>query len=44
MRAMTKEEFVQFIIIDHFGLQGISDDEINTAYESYMIGRKSVRW
>ena len=44
MRKMTKEEFVQTILYDLWGLHGISEDEINTAYSCYMIGRYSVRW
>ena len=44
MRSLTVEEFVQHILMDHMGLDGISEEEINTAYQCYIIGRQSVRW
>lgn len=44
MRSLTVEEFTQHILMDHMGLDGLTESEIEIYFRFYMIGRQSVRW
>tara|TARA_R110000824_G_scaffold196770_2_gene380063 strand:- start:796 stop:930 length:135 start_codon:yes stop_codon:yes gene_type:complete len=44
MRKMTLEEFTEMINSDFPVLAGVTEEEIETMFYFFNLGRKSVRW
>ena len=44
MRKLTAEEFTAWIESDFPELAGVTEDEIETMFYFFNLGRQSVRW
>ena len=44
MRKLTREEFETMIDDEYPELAGVTEDEIDTMFYFFNLGRKSVRW
>ncbi len=44
MRKLTRQEFDDMIKLDFPELAGVTEEEIDTMFYFFNLGRKSVRW
>jgi len=44
MRKLTREEFETGVLPEYECLKGVTEEEIDTMYFFYLLGRQSVRW